>query len=256
MPGGGTTHPTGTIHPSLRGSVDRIRMEPSVLFRTAAREMGGGVNPGRSRAINSLSSPNDMAGAACRSSTSRVVASKSSNMRHLLWWGLRPGSTPAMGKGRLGGGSGPLHGWMGPFSEFRAVRGRGGSHHSRGRPLVEEVAFVADDCIFCRIVAGEIPAQVVHDDDRALVFRDVNPQAPTHLLVIPKRHVVSADHLGPEDEGLAGHLLLAAGEAARSLDLAGDGYRIVTNIGRDGGQTVSHLHLHVLGGRRLDWPPG
>jgi len=115
---------------------------------------------------------------------------------------------------------------------------------------------VADDCIFCRIVDGDIPAQVVHQDDRALVFRDVNPQAPTHLLVIPRRHVVSVDHLSPDDEALAGHLLLTAGTAARSLGLEEDGYRVVTNIGRDGGQTVSHLHLHVLGGRSLGWPPG
>ncbi|TVR58963.1 MAG: histidine triad nucleotide-binding protein [Gemmatimonadales bacterium] len=148
-----------------------------------------------------------------------------------------------------------MDGWV-RLSEFRVVGSGGGSHHFSGHPLAQEVFLVAHDCIFCRIVAGEIPAQVVHDDDRALVFRDVNPQAPTHLLVIPKRHVASADHLTREDEGLAGHLLLAAGEAARSLGLAGDGYRIVTNIGRNGGQTVSHLHLHVLGGRSLGWPPG
>ena len=123
-------------------------------------------------------------------------------------------------------------------------------------PYIREGHSMADDCIFCRIVAGEIPAQVVHQDDHALVFQDVNPQAPTHLLVIPRRHVASVDHLSPQDEALAGHLLLVAGKAARSQGLDKTGYRVVTNIGRDGGQTVSHLHLHVLGGRNLGWPPG
>lgn len=103
-------------------------------------------------------------------------------------------------------------------------------------------------CVFCRIVAGELPAARLHEDEHVLVFRDVRPQAPTHLLVVPKRHLDSLDQL--EDAGLAGALLSAAARAARSEGLA-QGWRLIANTGAHGGQEVPHLHLHVLGGRPL-----
>ena len=111
------------------------------------------------------------------------------------------------------------------------------------------------ECLFCRIAAGEIPADVVHSDDEVIVFRDVNPQAPTHVLAIPRRHVASAHELGPADGGLLGSLF-AALRATADAEGLGDGYRIVTNVGPAAGQSVEHLHLHLLGGRRLTWPPG
>jgi histidine triad (HIT) family protein len=112
------------------------------------------------------------------------------------------------------------------------------------------------NCIFCKIGRGEVPSTVVHEEEDLLAFRDLNPQAPTHVLVIPRRHVASINDLDDEDEGLAGRLLLAARRVAAAEGLAEDGYRLVINTGGDGGQTVHHLHLHVLGGRRMGWPPG
>ncbi len=116
------------------------------------------------------------------------------------------------------------------------------------------------DCLFCRIVRGEIPAEVVHDDDDVLAFRDVAPQAPTHVLVIPKRHVACLDDLVPEDDALAGKLVRVGVEVAKAEGLAGGpserGYRLVMNAGPDAGYSVFHVHLHVLGGRKLAWPPG
>ncbi len=111
-------------------------------------------------------------------------------------------------------------------------------------------------CIFCRIVAGEIPAREVHREEEILGFRDVNPQAPQHILLIPRRHIPSVADLEAGDRELAGRLLLAAGEVARREGLESPGYRLVVNHGADGGQSVGHLHLHLLGGRSLDWPPG
>jgi histidine triad (HIT) family protein len=113
------------------------------------------------------------------------------------------------------------------------------------------------DCIFCRIVSGEIPAQVVRRTEDAVAFRDLNPQAPTHVLVVPTTHYGAArDAVGPEGERALGRLLAFTAEIARELGLDEGGYRIVTNTGRDGGQSVAHLHLHLLGGRPLGWPPG
>jgi histidine triad (HIT) family protein len=113
------------------------------------------------------------------------------------------------------------------------------------------------DCIFCRIAAGEIPAQVVRRTTDALAFRDVNPQAPTHVLVVPVAHYGAArDAVGADGERALGRLLALATEIATELGLDEGGYRIVTNTGRDGGQSVDHLHLHLLGGRALGWPPG
>jgi histidine triad (HIT) family protein len=111
------------------------------------------------------------------------------------------------------------------------------------------------DTIFGRIIRGEIPARIVHDDDRCLAFHDVAPQAPVHVLVIPKQPIPSLAEVGEADAALLGHLVLVATQLARSLGLA-EGYRLVVNCGRDGGQSVDHLHLHLLGGRRLGWPPG
>jgi histidine triad (HIT) family protein len=109
-------------------------------------------------------------------------------------------------------------------------------------------------CIFCKIAAGEIPAAKVHEDDEIVAFRDLHPQAPVHVLLIPKRHV---DSLGAaEDALLLGRLLLAARSIAEREGIAAAGYRVVTNVGASGGQTVFHLHLHLLGGRPMTWPPG
>jgi histidine triad (HIT) family protein len=111
-------------------------------------------------------------------------------------------------------------------------------------------------CIFCQIVAGEIPAEVVFRDEGLLAFKDRNPQAPTHILVIPRRHVASVNELTDADAELAGRLVVAAGKVAGEQGLVEGGYRLVLNTGDDGGQTVHHIHLHVLGGRRMTWPPG
>jgi histidine triad (HIT) family protein len=112
------------------------------------------------------------------------------------------------------------------------------------------------DCVFCRIVAGEIPATRVHEDAETLVFVDINPAAPTHLVVVPKAHIESLEAASEEDRGRLGSLLWSARAAARAAGIAGGGYRLVMNVGADGGQAVGHVHLHVLGGRRLSWPPG
>jgi len=110
--------------------------------------------------------------------------------------------------------------------------------------------------IFKRIVDKEIPAQIIYEDELCLAFRDINPQAPTHFLLIPKREITSLASTEPSDHELLGHLLLKAAEVARQEGLVENGYRIVINTGDDGGQTVDHLHLHVLGGRHMRWPPG
>src|SRR5919205_1051766 len=113
-----------------------------------------------------------------------------------------------------------------------------------------------DNCIFCKIVAGEIPAAKVYEDERAVAFRDINPQAPTHALVIPRAHVASLNEAGEADEALLGHLLVVAARVARKAGHAEGGYRTVINTGPDAGQTVFHVHVHVLGGRALTLPPG
>ncbi len=111
-------------------------------------------------------------------------------------------------------------------------------------------------CIFCRIVDGTIPAKIAFQDDRVLAFHDVNPQAPVHVLVIPKRHMQSLQDMTREDGDLLAHLLMVCKEVGSNQGLCESGYRVVTNVGRDAGQSVFHLHLHVLGGRRMAWPPG
>lgn len=111
-------------------------------------------------------------------------------------------------------------------------------------------------CIFCRIVEGSIPAKVVYQDEETVAFDDITPQAPVHTLVIPKRHVAAVQDLGEGDQALLGRLLLTCRKVATDKGLAESGYRIVANTGPDGGQSVFHLHFHVLGGRHLAWPPG
>lgn len=111
-------------------------------------------------------------------------------------------------------------------------------------------------CLFCRIANGEIPAKKIHDDDDVVAFHDVNPQAPTHILVIPRRHIPKLDDLTPADAATIGTTIVRATEIARNLHLADDGYRVVINNGEAAGQTVFHIHVHVLGGRVFGWPPG
>lgn len=111
-------------------------------------------------------------------------------------------------------------------------------------------------CLFCRIAAGSIPADRLHDDDLVVAFRDIAPRAPTHILLIPRRHMVSAADLTEADAPLLGRLFAVAADLARKAGIADDGYRLVSNVGRWGGQTVDHLHLHLMGGRAFDWPPG
>lgn len=110
--------------------------------------------------------------------------------------------------------------------------------------------------IFAKIIARETPAEIVHEDDLCLAFRDIAPQAPVHVLVIPKKPIASVDQLAAEDAPLLGHLWLTIRDVARAEGLAEPGYRVVVNAGGEGGQTVNHLHFHVLGGRPMQWPPG
>jgi histidine triad (HIT) family protein len=113
-----------------------------------------------------------------------------------------------------------------------------------------------DKTLFEKIRDGEIPADIVHSDDLCLAFRDISPQAPVHILIVPRKPVPRVGEAGAEDKALLGHLLLTAAEVARSEGMADSGYRLVINNGRDGGEAVPHLHVHLLGGRKLDWPPG
>jgi histidine triad (HIT) family protein len=112
------------------------------------------------------------------------------------------------------------------------------------------------DCLFCRIAAGEIPSTKVHDDDLVVAFRDIAPRAPTHILVIPRDHIASAADLTEEHATLLGRLFGVAATIARDEGIVDGGYRLVSNVGRWGGQTVDHLHVHLLGGRPFSWPPG
>ncbi len=113
-----------------------------------------------------------------------------------------------------------------------------------------------NDCLFCKIVEKKIPAKIVHEDEHSLAFDDINPQAPVHTLVIPKKHVAAVQDCGVQDQVLLGQLLLSCTKVAKQKGLTESGYRVVANTGRDGGQTVFHLHFHVMGGRHMAWPPG
>jgi len=112
------------------------------------------------------------------------------------------------------------------------------------------------DCLFCRIAEKTLPSKIVHEDDKCVAFDDVNPQAPTHVLVIPRKHVASIAELNEADAGLLAHLMMTGSKIAKQKGIAEGGYRLVVNTGKNGGQTVFHLHLHVLGGRPMHWPPG
>ena len=111
------------------------------------------------------------------------------------------------------------------------------------------------DCLFCKIIEGEIPSQCLYEDDKIYVFKDIDPQAPVHFLVIPKKHIDSLDTMADEDSELIGYVFKKIRDLAKEQGLK-DGYRVVNNIGEDGGQSVKHMHFHVLGGRSLQWPPG
>ena len=112
------------------------------------------------------------------------------------------------------------------------------------------------DCLFCAIADGDIPADIVHNDELVVAFRDINPKAPTHILLISREHVASAADLTEDHAPLLARLFVVAGTLARSEGIAESGYRLVTNVGGDAGQSVHHLHLHLLGGRSMSWPPG
>ena len=112
------------------------------------------------------------------------------------------------------------------------------------------------ETIFSKIIRKEIPAKIVYEDELCLAFQDIKPRAPTHILVIPKKPIVSIEDLEPEDAALIGHLYLVIQRIAREIGVAENGYRVVVNCGRDGGQEVPHLHFHLLAGRSMNWPPG
>jgi histidine triad (HIT) family protein len=115
---------------------------------------------------------------------------------------------------------------------------------------------MSSECLFCRIVADEIPSTRVHEDELVIGIRDVAPRAPTHILMLPREHIASAAELTDDHARLVGRLFAAAADVARSEGIADAGYRLVANVGRWGGQTVDHLHVHLLGGRPFEWPPG
>lgn len=112
------------------------------------------------------------------------------------------------------------------------------------------------DCLFCKIVSGDMTADIVFENDKVVAFRDINPQAPTHVLIIPRRHVATINDITKDDADDIGQLFLAAAAIARNEGIADDGYRVTMNCNAGAGQTVFHLHLHVLGGRQMTWPPG
>lgn len=112
------------------------------------------------------------------------------------------------------------------------------------------------DCLFCKIINKEIPSEIVYEDDFVLAFKDIEPQAPVHILIIPKNHIKSANELNEGNAEVVSKVFLAASKIAKQLGIDKNGYRIVNNCGTDGGQTVGHLHFHMLGGRNLGWPPG
>ncbi len=111
------------------------------------------------------------------------------------------------------------------------------------------------DCIFCKIASGDVPANKVYEDDKIVAFYDLNPQAPVHVLLIPKEHISSINEIDSKNSGLIGHIFEVVAKLADKINLK-DGYRVVSNCGENGGQTVGHLHFHLLGGRYLQWPPG
>jgi histidine triad (HIT) family protein len=118
------------------------------------------------------------------------------------------------------------------------------------------VSVAATECLFCRIASGAIPATILYQDDLVIAFRDINPRAPTHILLMPRRHIPSAQQLIDDDGPILGRLFATSARLACEEGIAERGYRISTNVGKDGGQTVDHLHFHLMGGRPFSWPPG
>jgi len=112
------------------------------------------------------------------------------------------------------------------------------------------------DCLFCKIAKAEIPANIIYQDDLIVAFDDINPQAPQHKIIIPRKHIASLNDVQTEDNGLIGHIINKATQLAKQLNIASDGYRLVMNCNTHGGQTVFHIHAHLLGGRQMHWPPG
>ncbi|MTI81482.1 MAG: histidine triad nucleotide-binding protein [Firmicutes bacterium] len=112
------------------------------------------------------------------------------------------------------------------------------------------------DCIFCKIVNKELPAEIVYEDDHVLAFKDINPEAPTHILLIPKKHISTLLDLQPEDSDIMGHIIITAQKLAKDMGLEEKGFRLVSNCKEEAGQTVFHIHFHLLGGRAFKWPPG
>ncbi len=125
-----------------------------------------------------------------------------------------------------------------------------------GMMVLEAIAPMSEDTIFGKIIRREIPADIVYEDDLCLAFRDITPQAPTHVLLIPKQPIPKLSDVTNDDKALLGHMMVTLKSLAEQLGIAEDGYRVVINTGTDGGQTVFHLHMHLLGGRSLQWPPG
>ncbi len=115
---------------------------------------------------------------------------------------------------------------------------------------------MSEDCLFCKIAAGEIGGPLLYQDEHVAAFRDINPQASTHILIIPNKHIASLNEATTEDQAILGQLSLIATKLARAEGVAGKGYRLVTNTGSDGGQAVFHIHVHLLAGRQMTWPPG
>jgi histidine triad (HIT) family protein len=115
---------------------------------------------------------------------------------------------------------------------------------------------MAENCTFCKMVAGVIKPSIVYEDEQVIAFRDINPQAPVHVLIVPKKHIATLNDLEIEDAGMAGWMMLAAQNIAAKLSVAESGYRTVINCNRDAGQSVFHIHMHLLGGRHMAWPPG
>ncbi len=112
------------------------------------------------------------------------------------------------------------------------------------------------DCIFCKIIAGEIPSKKIYEDDKVLAFYDIEPSAPVHFLVIPKVHIASVNEINEENADIISHIFKSINKIVQELNIADTGYRVITNCGEDGGQTVGHLHFHIIGGRKLHWPAG
>lgn len=113
-----------------------------------------------------------------------------------------------------------------------------------------------DDCLFCKIIKGEIPCTKVYEDEKVLSFKDIDPKAPVHVLIVPKNHISSLNEVNKENADIFAHIFMVAAKLAKDLNIAESGYRVVSNCGEEGGQSVSHIHFHLLGGRSLQWPPG